>query len=179
VPGNQPWTDTGLDLNQGDQVTITASGTIKIAGSDPGKTPAGVPGCIESEKGLAPGLTCVALIGRIGDGAPFEVGTGISFLVDNPGRLYLGVNDSVFEDNSGSWTVDITVSNAAEEEPSCPTPTVTLSASSGKAGDTITIQGRDWLPGGTIAFTMSGPEQYDIASIPVPDSGEWGSTSLW
>jgi hypothetical protein len=59
------------------------------------------------------------------------------------------------------------------EQPSCPEPTVTLSASSGKAGDTITIQGKGWLPGGTVAFTMSGPEQYDITSMPVPDSGEW------
>jgi hypothetical protein len=68
VPANQPWTDTGLDLSQGDQVTITASGIIKIAGSDPGKTPAGDQGCLQSETGVAPGLTCNSLIGRIGEG---------------------------------------------------------------------------------------------------------------
>jgi hypothetical protein len=126
VPGNQPWTDTGIDLNQGDQVTITASGTIKIEPSDPGKTPAGDPSCIgptgrkidpTSETWLTPGLTCWSLVGRIGDGAPFQIGTSLSFPVETGGRLYLGVNDENgrFGNNSGSWTVDITVGDAAAE----------------------------------------------------------------
>jgi hypothetical protein len=127
VPGNQPWTDTGLDLNQGDQVTITASGTIKIAPEDPGKTPAGDPSCVgptgrkidpTSETWLTPGLTCWSLVGRIGeDGALFEVGTSLGFPVETAGRLYLGVNDETgrFGNNSGSWTVDIIVSDAAAE----------------------------------------------------------------
>jgi hypothetical protein len=33
VLGYQPWTDTGIDLRKGYQVSITASGTIYIAGS--------------------------------------------------------------------------------------------------------------------------------------------------
>ncbi len=45
VPGTAPWTDTGLSVSSGDTVSITASGTIFIAGSDPGKTPAGDPSC--------------------------------------------------------------------------------------------------------------------------------------
>lgn len=90
VQANQPWTDTGLDLKQGDHVTIAASDTIKIAGSDLGKTPAGDQGCIQAETGLAPGLTCNSLIGHIGDGAPFQIGTNLSLSVQTTGRLYLG-----------------------------------------------------------------------------------------
>jgi hypothetical protein len=188
IPGNQPWTDTGLDLNQGDQVTITASGTIKVAPEDPGKTPAGDPSCIgptgrkidpTSETWLTPGLTCWSLVGRIGDGAPFQVGTGVSFSVETAGRLYLGVNDENgrFGNNSGSWMVDITVSSAAEEQPPCPTPTVTVSAPSGKPGDTITVQGQNWLPGGTVAIALvDGPAQFDVGSVLVPDSGAWDSS---
>jgi hypothetical protein len=127
VQGNQPWTDTGLDLAVGSSVSITASGTIKIAPEDPGKTPAGDPSCIgptgrkidpTSKTWLTPGLTCWSLVGRIGeDGAPFEVGTSLSFSVETAGRLYLGVNDENgrFGNNSGSWTVDITVGDAAAE----------------------------------------------------------------
>jgi hypothetical protein len=134
VPGNQPWTDTGTDLNQGDQVTITASGTIKIEPSDPGKTPAGDSSCVgptgrkidpTSETWLTPGLTCWSLVGRIGeDGAPFQIGTSLSFSVETGGRLYLGVNDETgrFGNNSGSWMVDIAVGEVAEENP----PSVSL-----------------------------------------------------
>jgi hypothetical protein len=102
VQGKQQWTDTGLDLAAGASVDITASGTIKTQKADPGKTPAGDPDCIgfggkkkdpTAENWLTPGLTCWSLVGRIGDGAPFQVGTDVSFPVETAGRLYLGVND--------------------------------------------------------------------------------------
>ena len=52
------------------------------------------------------GLPCWSLIGRIGNGSPFEVGDGGIYTVAN-GELYLGVNDdpTAFGDNSGYWTV--------------------------------------------------------------------------
>jgi hypothetical protein len=108
LPANQPWTDTGVDLNAGDWLQIDASGTIKIAGSDPGKGPGGDPtGCNSSTGGfVAPGLACYSLIGRFGNGAPFEIGPSFHAPVSG-GRLYLGVNDGYFADNSGSWTVNI------------------------------------------------------------------------
>jgi hypothetical protein len=135
VPGNQPWTDTGIDLNQGDQVTITASGTIKIEPSDPGKTPAGAPSCVgptgrkidpTSETWLTPGLTCWSLVGRIGDGAPFQLGTNVSFSVETAGRLYLGVNDENgrFGNNSGSWIAEVKKGAAPPETP--PGATITV-----------------------------------------------------
>jgi hypothetical protein len=55
--------------------------------------------------------------------------------------------------------------------PSCPEPTVTLSPSSGSKGDTIMVEGQGWLPGGTVTITATGPEQYNVTSVPVPDSG--------
>ncbi|MGH8055584.1 MAG: cadherin-like domain-containing protein [Stenotrophomonas sp.] len=98
---------------------ITANGTIFIAGSDPGKTPAGAPGCVATSDNsippgpfLAPGLTCWALIGRVGNGSPFDVGTGINFSASGAGQLFLGVNDNFFGDNSGSWGATITVTPA-------------------------------------------------------------------
>jgi hypothetical protein len=129
IPGKQQWTNTGLDLAAGSSVTITASGTIKIARADPGKTPAGDPNCIgpagrkldpTAENWLTPGLSCWSLVGRIGDGAPFQIGTSVSFSVETGGRLYLGVNDEIgfFRDNTGSWSADITVNAAPQEEPS-------------------------------------------------------------
>ena len=47
-----------------------------------------------------------ALIGRVGAGQPFAIG-GNSSAVTMPaaGRLYLGVNDAAFDDNSGAFSV--------------------------------------------------------------------------
>ena len=115
VAGAAPWTDTGLSVNSGDNISITASGTIFIAGSDPGKTPAGDPTCTATDSPtdtwVAPGLTCWSMVGRIGNNAAFEVGTGTGFTAASSGELFLGVNDAFFGDNSGAWTADITVTS--------------------------------------------------------------------
>jgi len=108
-----PWTDTGIDIIKRSKVKITATGSVYIAGSDDGKTPAGAHGCIAAADPKnpppAPGLTCLALVGRIGDGQPFEVGRSSQFIAPRSGRLLLGVNDNFFPDNGGSWSVRVVV----------------------------------------------------------------------
>ena len=118
VAGNQPWTPTGVSVVAGDSVSVHATGTVFIAGSDPGKTPAGTPGCVAPSDDsippgvfLAPGLTCFSLIGRIGTGQPFGVGADGSIAAAGSGELFLGVNDNFFGDNSGSWTAVVSVSH--------------------------------------------------------------------
>ncbi len=113
VYANRPWTDTGIDITAGSIISITATGTIRIAGSDPGKTPAGDPNCsggTAPDGFLAPGLICWSLIGRIGTGQPFQIGAAAVVTADQSGRLYLGVNDDVFGDNTGYWTATVSVS---------------------------------------------------------------------
>lgn len=113
VPGNQPWTNSGFSLKAGDSVSIRASGTIFIAGSDPGKSPAGAPGCIAAPGNsfLVPGLRCYSLIGRVGNQPAFEVGTEVTFTAPSPGELFLGVDDNFFGDNSGAWTAAVAVTS--------------------------------------------------------------------
>ena len=136
VPGAQPWTDTGVDILASNVVTIAASGTIHIAGSDPGKTPAGAGtgSCVVSPSAIAPDLPCWSLIGRIDNGTPFEVGTGTTFIASAAGRLFLGVNDNFFGDNSGAWTATITVGTIV-------TPTGALDSSFGTNGKVFTSFG--------------------------------------
>jgi hypothetical protein len=114
VSGSSAWTDSGIDATGGSLLSIQASGTIKIAGSDPGKYPDGsTPGraqqpCVAQGDATAPGLTCYILIGKIGQsGQPFEIGYSTSLRASQGGRLYLGVNDGEFGDNSGAWQVTV------------------------------------------------------------------------
>jgi hypothetical protein len=124
VLATQPWTDTGVFLNQGDVVGIVASGTINYwSGVGGCSIPwPGYPGCIVSPAGIpwpgpcsgsavAPGLACVSLIGMIGTGAPFEVGIGSAVTAQTSGELMLGVNDGngAFGDNTGSWVASLSV----------------------------------------------------------------------
>ncbi len=114
VPASQPWTDTGIDIPAGSLVQITGSGRIRIAGSDPGKYPDGrtfdyeQPGTECGAGWVLQNAACWSLIGRIGAaGAGFPVGLSTSFTATTGGKLYLGVNDNVFGDNSGAWSAAV------------------------------------------------------------------------
>jgi hypothetical protein len=50
-----------------------------------------------------------ALIGRIGEGKTFEVGSHLEFTAAEDGDLFLTINDWECEDNSGNFTVTITI----------------------------------------------------------------------
>ena len=101
-------------MNSGEQLGTTATGKVYIDPTYP-QGPAGNPSCTPaadyapaSSTFPAPDLPCWSLIARIGNGPPFEVGTS-TLVTATSGRLYLGVNDGDFSDNSGSWTVNIKI----------------------------------------------------------------------
>jgi hypothetical protein len=48
------------------------------------------------------------LIARIGDGAWFGVGTGITVTAGASGYIYLAYNDSAYSDNTGFYSASIT-----------------------------------------------------------------------
>jgi len=114
VPGLSMWTDTSLNLRAGQSFTVTATGDIQFSYASHGGPAAEGADCASQERPslswVAPGLRCHSLLGRIGDkGRMFEIGSGGHFVADASGRLYLGVNDNYFPDNSGSWTARISI----------------------------------------------------------------------
>lgn len=116
VSASQAWTDTGVNLERWQLFTVTASGTIMFYYGD--SAGAGPEGTVEDcshiphqMEFVANNLSCHSLIGRIGtSGEIFEVGSGGKFTADRAGRLWLGVNDNQFGDNSGGWTAKIKLS---------------------------------------------------------------------
>ncbi|HUG17684.1 MAG TPA: alkaline phosphatase family protein [Planctomycetaceae bacterium] len=116
IPGNTEWVDTGFEFQAGESFSITAFGSIK-----PGKK-----STLSSEGSVGPEGTyfyddraldevfplpatrlgpapCYGLIGRIGHGSPFFVGQKVSLTAEDSGRLYLGINDFNFRDNTGRF----------------------------------------------------------------------------
>jgi hypothetical protein len=122
IAANLPWTDTGIDLKKGDQVSVAATGLVRLTsdGRLAPAPPAGLlPNCASAASLYgrpagtfpAPNLPCWSLLGRIIGRASMllEIGKNTTFTVVGEGRLYLGPNDDSVGDNSGSWTAVITV----------------------------------------------------------------------
>jgi PA-IL-like protein len=109
VDATQAWTDTGITVNAGDRVVFNASGQITF-GRGAGQTadPNGNP----AEKRANypdPTVPVGALIGKIGNSAPFAIGMQTQPLpMSASGRLMLGINDNELGDNSGFYTVTVT-----------------------------------------------------------------------
>jgi hypothetical protein len=106
VAGNRAWTTTGLSVRRGEPLTINASGQVKIGGND-GQA-FGPGGASETHpNNPIPSAQTGTLIGRIGNGAPFVIGTSNRIQAPAAGQLFLGINDSYFNDNFGNFDVEI------------------------------------------------------------------------
>jgi hypothetical protein len=108
VASQQPWTPTGITVRRGDWVTFNTSGSVRIGGEgNPTAGPDGV-----SPTTPAPGAPLAngsagALIGRIGNSAPFLIGSRNRMQMPASGQLFLGVNDGHLQDNDGSFQVQV------------------------------------------------------------------------
>lgn len=108
VAGNRAWTDTGLTVNAGDRVAFQASGEINY-GRSPGQSANPDGGPDRRPNYPDPSVPVGALLGKIGNSAPFAIGMQTQPLpMPASGRLMLGINDNELADNSGSYTVVVT-----------------------------------------------------------------------
>jgi hypothetical protein len=107
VQANQPWTDTGMRVKKGERVYFTTNGQITVGpgfvatadGSGPAGPRAGLP---------VPAVPAGGLIARVDNGAPFPIGSNTqAILMPANGRLYVGINDDNFSDNSGFFAVTV------------------------------------------------------------------------
>ena len=120
---DQTWTDTGIQVTEGEPLNIAASGEMNYwTDGCPDTyscivTPDGIPipeclarGVTQQQlegfpaEAAGANLTCWSLMGMIGsDGIPFRVGSYLETTASVSGELFLGVNDSGPGDNTGSW----------------------------------------------------------------------------
>jgi hypothetical protein len=127
------WAMPGIAVNAGDTLTLTASGTFGVAGSDPGKTPAGVGCAVQTSPAgfAAPNLSLWSVVGRIGFGTPFCIGAGSQVTAAAFGQLFVTINDDVFGDNWGGVTISWQIAAAVTlpAAPSNATATATSTSS--------------------------------------------------
>ena len=104
--------DTGLVFTAGQALDITASGTWNGGGGCPSVGPEGA-ACYGTDP--VTGINYFSLIGRVGSGAWFKVGTGFSGAAASSGDLFLAFDDSDSFNNSGKVTALVTTASAVPE----------------------------------------------------------------
>ena len=113
VPGQVAFTNTGITLKPGDEVSITATGTVfpNTANRSLVATPDGVPNQPSIHQfNVVAGADHSGLLGRVGEnGAPFVVGHDDHFNATTAGPLFLGINDVGLDNNDGAFTARVTV----------------------------------------------------------------------
>jgi hypothetical protein len=100
VSTTQPWTDTGVDLQSGDALNITASGTQNC-------DPQGVTGAASQGLPVATALPGALIAKLEAQGTPLLVGNRKEVNVDAPGHLFLGVNTVGNPACKGSFAVKV------------------------------------------------------------------------
>ena len=114
VSSTVPWTATGVECAPGEVLDIAVTGTILHNKDDPASA-TGPDGLTEpffrqfNVPGLPPDANSVAVIGSLDEAQPFfVVGSSLAFTCPAAGELYLGVNDSGLQNNSGDFSATVT-----------------------------------------------------------------------
>ncbi|MFM9961252.1 MAG: alkaline phosphatase family protein [Planctomycetaceae bacterium] len=123
VPGSVGWVDSGVDVVDGEPLSITASGRVVVRQSDrwgqkfeAAVSPEGTflvhDGIQDQAFPLPSGshgpAPCFCLMGRIGDsGQPFFIGKAKSWQASGSGRLQLAINDFDPSDSEGAFHAEV------------------------------------------------------------------------
>ena len=111
VPANACWMNSKVAVTAGQKLTISASGSANTNGGVMESTsgPNGQPFMCGGTKCPVIGVGYGSLVGRVGDGKAFFIGTRLEFVPDRDGQLYFTVNDWECDNNSGQFDLVITL----------------------------------------------------------------------
>ncbi|MEO1053726.1 MAG: hypothetical protein AAFX87_24025 [Bacteroidota bacterium] len=108
VSSSKSAVSTGVYINEGDMVKMSASGSVRYGTWAGSGGPSGISGFTSYNH--VRGAKHGALLGRIGgSGGWFVVGSGKEMIANESGTLYLLINDADPRNNSGSFSYSIDV----------------------------------------------------------------------
>ncbi len=129
VPGNVPWTDTGLDVSAGQEISFRARGRVTLQVGNP-QADCGPDGYeLRTVQQPLPEQNLGSLIGKVVISVTVEVdeetgeekrveasqlffiGSENQVQLPASGRLFLGINENVIGDNAGEFRVTIVMSD--------------------------------------------------------------------
>ena len=122
LEGSKIWTDTGITLEPGQRIAVTATGTLRYTDA---KADNGPEGLVRNFKDLLRILPLNAagrgaLIARIGDAditQPFLLGAKKEVVSPITGKLFLGINQAGSDTGDGSYHVTLLVYASTDSTP--------------------------------------------------------------
>jgi hypothetical protein len=112
VPATEAWTPTDIKVRSDSHVVFLVTPDSRI-NCDRRPTSASPDGVVPVEPELGRPVStfgACGLIGKIDDRQPFKVGSNPGpFSIQDSGSLFLGINDTTLEDNSGAFRVLVVV----------------------------------------------------------------------
>src|SRR6266849_239549 len=114
LTGEQLWSGTGIDVQPGEHIVVTASGKMRYADATEDNGPEGIPRGFKDLLRILPfnGAGRGALIGRVGNAdiaQPFLLGVHRDVVVPVAGRLAIGINQASDDTGGGTFTVHIDI----------------------------------------------------------------------
>ena len=114
LTGDDTWIDTGVDVQAGEHVLVTATGKLRYADAKADNTPDGLARGFKDLLRVLPFNDAGrgALIGRIGEqdvAQPFLIGARRDVLAPVSGRLSVGINQTTNDAGDGTYAVRIEV----------------------------------------------------------------------
>jgi hypothetical protein len=114
LTGDASWLDSGIDVQAGEHILITATGKLRYADAKDDNGPDGLSRGFKDLLRVLPfnDTGRGALIGRIGDkdiAQPFLIGARRDVVAPVPGRLSLGINQVSNDTGDGTYVVRIEV----------------------------------------------------------------------
>jgi hypothetical protein len=114
LTGDESWIDTGIDVQAGEHVFITATGKLRYVDARDDNGPEGLSRGFKDLLRVLPFNEAGrgALIGRIGDegtSQPFSIGARRDVLAPISGRLSVGINQTTSDTGDGNYAVRIEV----------------------------------------------------------------------
>lgn len=114
LTGDESWIDTGIDVQAGEHVLITATGKLRYIDAKEDNGPEGLSRGFKDLLRVLPFNEAGrgALIGRIGDedtSQPFSIGARRDVLAPISGRLSVGINQTTSDTGDGNYAVRIEV----------------------------------------------------------------------
>ncbi|MEN8152497.1 MAG: hypothetical protein ABFR75_00615 [Acidobacteriota bacterium] len=102
------WMDTNIKLREKQSILFSTTGSIVIKGEQKVYQYGELNVSFHMQKQL-PTQPTGAIIAKIGkEGTPFYIGANLApFKINKAGKLFIGINDFNFDDNSGNFTVKI------------------------------------------------------------------------
>jgi hypothetical protein len=114
LTGDSSWVDTGIDMQAGEKLAASATGTLRYTDQQNDTAPAGMARGFKDLLRNLPfnGAGRGAVIGRIGDqdtSPPFLIGAKIDVVSPISGRLWIGINQLSSDTGDGTYSVRIKI----------------------------------------------------------------------